>query len=43
MKLGAPLFERVQAAARAVSEQLELDTPTLPWCSARAWAAWPIA
>jgi purine-nucleoside phosphorylase len=28
MKLGAPLFERVQAAARAVSEQLELDTPT---------------
>ena len=28
MKLGAPLFERVQAAARAVSEQLDLDTPT---------------
>ncbi len=28
MKLGAPLFERVQAAARAVSEQLEVDTPT---------------
>jgi purine-nucleoside phosphorylase len=28
MKLGAPLFERVQAAARAVSEQLEIDTPT---------------
>ena len=28
MKLGAPLFERVQAAARAVAEQLELDTPT---------------
>jgi len=28
MKLGAPLFERVQAAARAVSEQLELETPT---------------
>jgi purine-nucleoside phosphorylase len=28
MKLGAPLFERVQTAARAVSEQLELDTPT---------------
>jgi purine-nucleoside phosphorylase len=28
MKLGASLFERVQAAARAVSEQLELDTPT---------------
>jgi purine-nucleoside phosphorylase len=27
MKLGAPLFERVQAAARAVSEQLEIDTP----------------
>src|SRR5579871_314107 len=29
MKLGAPLFERVQAAARAVSEQLELDTPSV--------------
>jgi len=28
MKLGAPLFERVQTAARAVSEQLDLDTPT---------------
>jgi purine-nucleoside phosphorylase len=28
MKLGSPLFERVQAAARAVSEQLEVDTPT---------------
>ena len=28
MKLGAPLFERVQTAARAISEQLELDTPT---------------
>ncbi|HEY6478365.1 MAG TPA: purine-nucleoside phosphorylase [Polyangia bacterium] len=28
MKLGAPLFERVQAAARAVAEQLEVDTPT---------------
>ncbi len=28
MKLGASLFERVQTAARAVSEQLELDTPT---------------
>jgi purine-nucleoside phosphorylase len=28
MKLGAPLFERVQAAARAVSEQLDIDTPT---------------
>ena len=28
MKLGAPLFERVQAAARAVAEQLDLDTPT---------------
>ncbi len=28
MKLGAPLFERVQAAARAVSEQLDLETPT---------------
>lgn len=29
MKLGAPLFERVQAAARAVSEQLEIDAPTV--------------
>jgi len=28
MKLGAPLFERVQTAARAVAEQLDLDTPT---------------
>jgi purine-nucleoside phosphorylase len=28
MKLGAPLFERVQAAARAVAEQLDLETPT---------------
>jgi purine-nucleoside phosphorylase len=28
MKLGSPLFERVQAAARAVAEQLEVDTPT---------------
>ena len=28
MKLGAPLFERVQAAARAAGEQLEIDSPT---------------
>jgi purine-nucleoside phosphorylase len=28
MKLGAPLFERVQAAARAVAEQLDLETPS---------------
>ena len=28
MKLGAPLFERVQTAARAVAERLDLDTPT---------------
>jgi purine-nucleoside phosphorylase len=28
MKLGAPLFERVQAAARAISEQLDLETPS---------------
>ncbi|HSS37601.1 MAG TPA: purine-nucleoside phosphorylase [Polyangia bacterium] len=28
MKLGASLFERVQTAARAVSEQLDLETPT---------------
>jgi purine-nucleoside phosphorylase len=28
VKLGAPLFERVQAAARAAAERLDLDTPT---------------
>ncbi len=28
MKLGAPLFERVQAAARAIAEQLDLETPS---------------
>jgi purine-nucleoside phosphorylase len=28
MKLGAPLFDRVQAAARAAGEQLEIDSPT---------------
>jgi purine-nucleoside phosphorylase len=27
MKLGAPLFDRVATAARAVAEQLDLDTP----------------
>jgi purine-nucleoside phosphorylase len=28
MRLGAPLFERVQAAARAAAEQLDIDIPT---------------
>ena len=41
MKLGAPLFERVQAAARAVSEQLDLDTPSAAVVLGSAWAAWP--
>jgi purine-nucleoside phosphorylase len=29
MKLGAPLFDRVQAAARAAAEQLEIDNPSV--------------